>query len=125
MNDPTKHSTDSGALEHVKEIAALVKKYEDQDLYQRIVDLRDEIFALREENLSLKETLKQMQDAADISDDLVREGNFYYRKLAGGSKAGPYCLACWDGDRKLVSVQLYRYGQYQCGRCQTDKFKKD
>jgi hypothetical protein len=113
-----------GALENVKEIASLVQKYHDQELYQRIVDLRDEIFALREENLSLKETLKQMQDAADISDQLVRESNFYYRKLANGNRSGPYCLACWDGDQKLVNVQLGAYGQYLCGRCEVNKSKK-
>lgn len=113
-----------GALEHIKEIAVLVQKYQDQDLYQRIVDLRDEIFDLREENLSLKEKLKEIQDAADISSQLVREGNFYFHKLPDGSKAGPYCLACWDGDRKLVNVQMFAFGHYQCGRCEPNKFKK-
>jgi hypothetical protein len=113
-----------GALEHVKELAVLVQKYQDQDLYQRIVDLRDEIFALREENLSLKEKVKEMQDAADISSQLVREQNFYFRKFADGTKAGPYCLACWDGDRKLVNVQTFSYGQYRFGRCEMDNFKK-
>jgi hypothetical protein len=75
-----------GALENVKEIASLVQKYHDQELYQRMVDLRDEIFALREENLSLKETLKQMQDATDISDDLVRENNFTTASLPIGAR---------------------------------------
>jgi hypothetical protein len=31
-----------------KEVADLVKKYNDLDLYQKIIDLRDEIFQLRE-----------------------------------------------------------------------------
>jgi hypothetical protein len=86
--------------------------------------LRDEIFALREENLSLKETLNQIQEAADISDQLVREDLFYYRKLADGSKTGPYCFACWDGDRKLVNIPVSRYGALQCGRCEVKKSKK-
>ncbi|MEO7299224.1 MAG: hypothetical protein ABI042_11690 [Verrucomicrobiota bacterium] len=113
-----------GALEHVKEIALLVKKYQDQDLYQKIVDLRDEIFAIREENLDLKEKFKQLNEAADISTQLIRKGNFYNRKTPEGVESGPYCLACWDGARKLVNVQLFGHGQYQCGVCAPNKFNR-
>jgi len=76
-----------GSTRKRKRIASLVQKYQDQDLYQRTVDLRDEIFALREENLSLKEALKQIQEAADISEQLVKESNLYYRKLANGNRS--------------------------------------
>ena len=44
----------SDILGHAKEVAELVRKYNNMELYQKIVDLRDEIFQLSEENLSLK-----------------------------------------------------------------------
>ena len=44
-------------LNNAKEIADLIKKYNDQDLYERIVALREQILELREENLSLKEVV--------------------------------------------------------------------
>ncbi len=34
-----------GVVDHAKEIADLIKKYNDQDLYERIVALREEILA--------------------------------------------------------------------------------
>ena len=92
---------------HAKEIADLVKKYNDQDLYERIVTLREEILALREENLSLKGETKRLQTNADIADRLIREGNCYYFK-DDEKKEHPYCLTCWDFNRKLVSLILSR-----------------
>ncbi len=41
-------------LDNAKSIAELVKKYNDQDLYERIIDLRDEIFKLKEAGGSVK-----------------------------------------------------------------------
>lgn len=103
-------------LENAKELAVLIKKYNDQDLYQRIVDLRDEIFSLREENLALKEQVRAFEEAADISSELTRKENVYYRHHPDGRTSGPYCLGCWDGDRKLVNVMEFAYTM-KCGRC--------
>jgi hypothetical protein len=107
-------------LDNAKEVAELVRKYNDLDLYEKIIDLRDEIFALREENLTLKQQIADTQAAQDISLTLVREGNMYYR-VAGEKRTGPYCLACWDGDKKLVNVMLLMHGRMKCGRCDKEK----
>jgi len=109
------------AIKHVKEIADLVKKYNDQDLYQKIVDLRDEIFDLREENLDLKEKLKGVESAKEIGPQLQRESNHYTRTHRDGSKSGPFCLACWDADNKLIGLQEFAYGVQKCGRCEKGK----
>ena len=107
-------------LENAKEIADLVRKYNDRDLYEKIIDLRDEIFTLREENLNLKQQLSDIQAAQNIGPSMVRDGNVYYR-VVEGAKAGPYCLACWDGDRKLINVMLFAQGMMKCGRCAKEK----
>jgi len=49
-----------GIIDHAKDIAELIKKYNDAELYQKIVNLRDEIFELREDNLKLKEKINQI-----------------------------------------------------------------
>jgi hypothetical protein len=94
------------------------------ELYQRIVDLRDEIFALSEENLTLKERVRDLERQQEIDVQLVRDGNVYYRQLANGEREGPHCMACWDGDRKLVNVMLNdgHFGPtIRCGRCNNGK----
>ena len=110
-------------LDDAKQIAELIKKYNDQDLYERIVTLREEILALREENMKLKEALAKSQEAADVSDKLVRDGNCYFFK-DDEKKERPYCLTCWDADRKLVSLILSsdRWGTHiRCGVCNARK----
>jgi hypothetical protein len=111
----------SDILGHAKEIAELVKKYNNMDLYQKIVDLRDEIFKLSEDNLTLKERVRELEKQQEITAQLTREGNVYWQITVDGKKLGPFCMACWDGDRKLINVLQTRdrYGNLAiiCGRC--------
>jgi hypothetical protein len=106
-------------LQNARDIAELVKKYNDQDLYQKIVGLREEIIEIREENIALKEEVRRLKDAQTISAKLVRKGNRYF--LADDEKEEkPFCLACWDYDRKLVGLleSSDRWGSYiHCNIC--------
>jgi len=105
-----------GILDHAKEIADLVKKYNDLDLYQKILDLHDEIFKLREENQCLRERVKELDQAVNFGSRLKRDGNVYRLTESDGSVSGPYCMTCWDADRKLVNLLLY--GKLiKCQRC--------
>jgi len=109
-----------GILDNAKEVADLVKKYNDLDFYQKIVDIRDEIFQLREENLALRQRVKELEDSEDISSRLRRAGNVYKLKESDDSESGPYCMTCWDADRKLVNLILSkdRWGTHiKCNRC--------
>ena len=106
-------------LDNAKQIAELIKKYKDQDLYERIVALREEILEIREENITLKHDLKTLKEASSISARLRRDGNSYFLD-DDTSKTHPYCLTCWDADRKLVSLILTRRNgtlHIRCGIC--------
>jgi hypothetical protein len=106
-------------IEHAKEIAELIKKYNDQDLYRRIVELREEILQLREDNLTLRDEVTSYKRTADISSRLRRDGNRYFLD-DDQEKKQPYCLTCWDADRKLVSLILSQgHGglNIQCAIC--------
>lgn len=107
-------------VEHAKEIADLIRKYNDLELYQKIVDLRDEIFSLREENIALRAKVKELETVEDIAPRLSRDGNVYYLSEPDGSKKGPFCMPCWDAERKLVNllVKKDRWGTHiHCNRC--------
>ena len=106
-------------LDHAKEIAELVKKYNDQDLYERIVGLREEILQLRDDNLGLHEQIKSLKEANDITARLRREGNCYFLD-DDKEKMRPYCLTCWDADQKLVSLIINKdkFGMHiKCSIC--------
>lgn len=114
-----------GIIDQARDIAELVKKYNDQELYERIVHLREEILRLREENIELHQQVKQLTDAATIEEDLIRVDNCYYRRDDANQKQ-PYCLTCWDSDRKLISLILGRNRSLgtvtiKCGVCEARK----
>jgi hypothetical protein len=112
----------SNLLDRAKEIAELARNHNDLVLYQKAVDLRDEVFKLGEENLSLRERIRELEDARQIDEQLVREGNCYYRPVAGSTRHGPFCMVCWDGDRKLINVTSFKSNHgtiIRCERCES------
>ena len=70
------------------------------ELKEAILGLKEEIIALREENISLKEQLKEKQT---YNMEFIE--NYYWDRKEDGTKVGPYCPACWDGEKKAVRMQ--------------------
>ncbi len=105
-----------GIIDHVKDILKLIKKYDDAEIYQKIVDLRDEIFELKEENLNLKEKIKNLIEEKKISEKMVFEAPFYW-KMDGDKKDGPLCQKCYDDYKKLIRLQALENGYWQCCVC--------
>lgn len=110
-------------LDNAKDIAELIKKYNDQELYQRIIDLRDEIFELKEENRLLRERLVENQNWDD------KASQYKLTKTSGGavvyeSKEPPLHFACPSCfEQKLVHIlqdnRTYS-GSYNCPKCKAN-----
>lgn len=109
-----------GVLENVKEVSELIKKYNDQDLYERIVELREQILSLREENLQVKEELNILIKASEIREEIIKDGNCYYKK-SDENRDQPYCMTCWDVDRRLVSLLRGLHNTITCNICKSRK----
>lgn len=112
-----------GIIERARDVAELVKKYNDQDLYERIVELREAILELREENLRLREEAEALREASATQAEIERAGNCYFRKT-DKEREFPFCLACWDHDRKLIGLMVEDspHGRtIKCGICATRK----
>jgi hypothetical protein len=60
-----------GVIENAKEIGELIKKYNDQDLDEKIVELREQIIFLREENIALRESLDKLENSLKIEKGLI------------------------------------------------------
>jgi hypothetical protein len=111
---------DFDALGKAKELAELVRQCNNEALHQKAIDLRDAVFNLSEENLQLGRRVRELEERQLGDAELFREGNAYYRGGPEGQKLGPFCLPCWDVDRRLINVD--QYGVYdnptiECGRC--------
>ena len=91
-------------IDHAKELADLIKKYNDQEIYERIVSLREEILELKEDNLKMKEIVNNLENAKSIQSKLIRKGNYYVMEDDPEGEKNIYCLACWDYEKKLISL---------------------
>ncbi|HWZ94573.1 MAG TPA: hypothetical protein VNW30_05205 [Opitutaceae bacterium] len=92
-------------IPNYREIVDLIKKGATIEAQEKIMELRAAALALQEENLTLREENRHLKESQEMNGQLVRIGNCYFMKDDTDRKK-PYCMACWDADRKLVSLIL-------------------
>lgn len=106
-----------GVIESLKEIADLVKKFNDDELNRKIVDLEGEIVertlqigSLEEENEELKRTLS-----------LIKKMRFKKPFYFQGDDPVPFCPRCWEKEKKPVHligpVKVATGLRYGCPNC--------
>ncbi|MFZ2643637.1 MAG: hypothetical protein WA117_21780 [Verrucomicrobiia bacterium] len=100
-----------------RDIQELLKKGLTLEAQEKIMELREAALQLQEEKLTFEQRVRELEQALVIQGELVRDGNVYFRVRDGGQRDGPFCLSCWDGDRKLINVMEFAYGVRKCGRC--------
>lgn len=94
-------------LENAKDIYNLIKKLNQQDLLEKMADLRDQILELREENQKLKEKLLEKN-----KNNLIFENGAYFEIKEDGRKEGPFCSVCWEKDKKMIRLKQGFAGWY-------------
>ena len=81
--------------------------------YKDIMELvKKGALTLQEENLALKERLRELEEQLRRSSDLTFIDGFYWLN-AKGEKAGPFCQRCQDSDGKLVRLQVELDSQWK------------
>lgn len=112
MTDPTALLS---ALTYVKTALDLVRGIRESDLSLSSADLKnklaDMMSALADAKMSLVDAqdvlkakdqrIRELEEAFEIKDEMVRQGDAYYRKNASGNAAGEaYCVKCWVDQHK-------------------------
>lgn len=104
-----------GLLDEMKEVADLVKKIGDIDLYRKISKLESEVLDLTREKRHAEERIEELERALKFNKELKFKPPFYF---ADGDPT-PYCAACWESKR--MAVHVARHQQYihlrQCPTC--------
>jgi hypothetical protein len=87
-------------INQVREIADLVQKIGDIDLYRKIVDLQAEVVELSTQNFELQKRCKELQEELSRKQNLQHRRSIYY---AEGDSI-PFCPYCWESDSKLTHL---------------------
>lgn len=107
-----------GLYEGIKDVASLMQKADNIDLYRQLLDLsaqalemQAEIIRLQEENSELKRKIYQKND--------VERHNGIYITLKDDSQKILYCASCYGKNEKLIQLFMYDSGRnlYRCPVC--------
>jgi len=84
-----------GAVEHVKEVADLIRKFNDIDLNRRILNLENEVLDLSRDKRRAEEKVEELERTLKFKGELKFKEPFYWL----GEDQTPYCPACWEDAR--------------------------
>jgi hypothetical protein len=90
-----------GIIENAKEIADLVKKAGDIELYRKIVELEGEVIELTRQKRALEERVEAQDKALSLEKELKFSGEGFY--WTEGDRV-PYCPRCWEVQRRAVHL---------------------
>lgn len=106
-----------GAVENIKEVADLVKKFNDIDLNRRILALENEVLDLSREKRRLEERTEELERTLRLQQEIAFDEPYCW--LTGDSI--PFCPACWEDKHKAVhlvfSFDNGRVARHDCPVC--------
>jgi hypothetical protein len=111
----------------VQGLRAIEGAYQQADFKLRIAELAEllanaqlSLLDAKQEIIGLREEVARLQAAEDVRDKLVQQGGVYYLQEEDGTKRGPYCVRCYQVDRRLISVHnspITHAGVFRCPQC--------
>jgi hypothetical protein len=99
-------------VENVKEIADLVKKVGDRELYRKILELEEAVFALSRENRELKDSCESLKEKLAFSAKLTHRHPLYYVQ----DDLVPFCPRCWESEQQAIHL-IGQNEAYECPQC--------
>lgn len=95
------HLVRMGILDSAKEIADLVKKIGDIELYRKIVELEGQLIELTHEKREFEERCDRLEKQLAFSKTLTFKAPVYYAE----GDSTPYCPICWEKDAKALHLE--------------------
>jgi thymidine phosphorylase len=108
-----------GIIENAKEVADLVKRIGDIDLYRKIIELEGEIIELTRQNRNQQEEIEELKKLVNKKQDMKFVKPFYY--IDGDHQ--PFCPKCWEVNALSVHltgpVYVTSGPRYDCPNCKS------
>ena len=106
-----------GLFEGIKDVAGIIQKIDNIELYQKILDIEAQALEQQEELAKLKAENRELKGLKDISNKIERHHSLYLT-LNGDPQKLPYCSHCWDSEQKLIQVEPRSNNEhYFCPHC--------
>lgn len=106
-----------GLYEGIKDVARVVQKADNIELYKQLVELSAQALDLQNQVSELITENKKLKEQKDISNRIERHKEAYIT-LKDDDEHILYCSHCWDSKRILVQCDCNnRIGQMFCPEC--------
>lgn len=115
-------------LDYFKAAFDIAKKAQSVELQSELLSMREDYNTLQEKNFELQARVKELEAAQALAADLEYRQPVYYLKKENGSEDGPFCQRCWDVDRRLVRVEVFRNARGTlsaiCDQCNVERMRR-
>ena len=110
-----------GLYEGIKDVAKLVQKADNIDLYRQLLDLEAEALEMQDQIQKLREENSRLKAINVIQDDIIFFPDPYIMRKSD-SKSICYCAACWGDKQKLIPLQKHGEGlkYMECPLCKAN-----
>ena len=105
-----------GLYDGIKDVARVIQKADNLELYGELLDLSAQALDLQNENKRLIEENNKLKKQEDLSSRIIRHKETYVT-LSGDKDNIMYCSCCWDSLNKLVQVKMHDDGCFECINC--------
>ncbi len=92
-----------GLYEGIKDVASLVQKADNFDLYRKLLDLSAQALDMQAEIARLKEENAELRKGQDLESRIIRHEDPYIT-LRDESPEIQYCAVCWGNEKKLIQM---------------------
>lgn len=107
-----------GVVENLKDVADLVKKAGEIELYKKISAAEDEVRELTRDKRRLEDRVEELERALTFKEQTVFRAPFYYSKEGDQT---PYCAHCLEKSKHAVHVVLQfdneEHTRWDCPAC--------
>lgn len=98
------------------DISDLIGKGMTVEAIEKLLDLRESMANLRDDNLALKERVQALEKSLEDKSQLTYESPFYWM-ADGDKKYGPFCQKCFDANDKRIRLQGSSNDRWTCMVC--------
>lgn len=110
----------ASAIAAVKAAASIAKEAGKLELYEKILDLRDQLMQADDENRALRRRVDELEEQLRWKERLVFRYNVYWGRADEDDPEWPYCPRCWDAERKAIRLVKTATKDYvECRNCKT------
>ena len=113
---------------NIKNTDAPLKKAEMElqfaDLISELVDAKMETANIQQQLLEKDIQIQNLEEQISMKGLFQFEAPFYWKKIDGDEKDGPYCQACFD--KHSEAIRLYQFADewWECKACK-NKYEKN